>query len=76
MSYRTATDDMIADVNRYDPEDKMATLREIAKKLKNFDPSQRDLDNEVESDDWLFDGLSLNNDGIDFMTNGVTSCKL
>ena len=42
---------MIAVVNRYDPEDKMATLREIAKKLKNFDPSQLDIDYEVESDD-------------------------
>ena len=50
-SYITATDDMIVVVNRYDPVDKMATLREIAKKLKNFDPSQRDLDIKVESDD-------------------------
>ena len=44
MSYRTATDDMITVVNRYGPEDKMATLREIAKKMKNFDPSQLDVD--------------------------------
>ena len=38
--YKTATDDMIAVVSRCDPNDKMATLQEIAKKLKNFDPSK------------------------------------